>query len=80
MPNSSDDTRSPTARLSPNDVQRRSRLDLCRSADAFVRAVEGMAVSDDMKGEIANMVRLAQRMALRVNDGHVSPAEPMRTW
>ena len=63
----------------PTDAQRSARLKLCRAADEFQRALEAMEDAT-MAAELQNMVALTLRLALRANDGHMSPPDRMRVW
>lgn len=64
----------------PTDRQRRVRIALCHNAGALQKAIAEIDGEAGMKGELQNMVALALRMALRLNDGHMSPPEPLRTF
>ena len=65
--------------ISPTDDQRRCRLNLCRAADDMVLAVREMSAEEQMKAELVNAIRAALRMALVMNDGHMSQVE-LRAW
>jgi hypothetical protein len=53
---------------------------LCRAADGFRDAIGKIEAGDGEKTELENLVTIALRLCLRLNDGHVSAPERMRSW
>jgi hypothetical protein len=59
----------------PTDHQRMCRLAICRRFDSvrdILTCVEG---DEHVRLEVTNLLAIAQRLALYLNDGHVSQQE-----
>ncbi len=63
----------------PNDEQRRRRIEICEGADRMIAGVAAIGFDNSLRDEIINLIIVAQRLALKLSDGHVAPFK-MQSW
>ena len=58
---------------------RRRRIEICEGADRMIAGVAAIGFDNSLRDEIINLIIVAQRLALKLSDGHVAPFK-MQSW